>query len=353
MLVRWLFSNQPLLDLRYRFAELERAFQRRCAHAELVQIDMLALAGLMQQAPLSAAIVLNEHDVEHRLLRSRIELEAGWSRRWLQRLQLLRLRAFEARACQDADRVLACSRVDARQLKALAPDAHTSLVPNGVDTAAFLPNHDTETVPESLVFVGQMSWFPNRDGIEHFISDILPHLDHRRDLHLDVVGRLDHAVAAAPDERIRFHGFVEDLPAFVQRRAVFIVPLRMGSGTRLKVLEAMAMGMAIVSTRKGAEGIGLVDGRNVLLADTPADFAEAVERLLDDPGLRERLGRAAREAAVSGFSWDAVAKRLQHVYRELLAGRRQAADAAAPIGEEAVQSETPIGMRKEIGHDTL
>lgn len=336
--LRWLLTRRPLLDLRYRPPALERAFERRVADADLVHLDMLALAGLFRWIPVKTPAVLNEHNVESRLLQSRLELENRRSSRLLHRLQRLGLEAFERRACLEASAVLACSSVDAAHLERLAPGAKTVVVPNGVDTREFSIRRGTDPGRESLVFVGQMSWFPNRDGIEYFARDILPHLAHRSELHVDVVGSHDGRLPEA-NPRLRFHGFVDDLKTLVEDATVFIVPLRAGSGTRLKVLEAMALGKAIVSTRKGVEGIDLSDGENVLLADTAEAFAAAVERLLDDPDLRRRLGQAARRAAVEQFDWDTAGRRLLRVYEDLLAGRspRACGEAVVDSAEQFVQ----------------
>jgi polysaccharide biosynthesis protein PslH len=144
-------------------------------------------------------------------------------------------------------------------------------------------------------------------------------LNQRQSLRLEVIGRNPTpSVAGAEGGRVRFSGFVDDLQARVQRAAVFIVPLRVGSGTRLKILEAMAMGKAIVSTRIGAEGIGLVDGDSACLVDTPVEFARAIDRLLGDPELRHRLGQRARLLAEQDYAWTMIGKRLLATYESLL-----------------------------------
>src|SRR5699024_8546740 len=135
--MRWLLTRRPLLDLRYRPPALERAFQRRAAGADLIHLDMLALAGLLWKAPAKTPIILNEHNVESRLLRSRLKLEQRRSSRLLHRLQLLGLEAFERRACLRATAVLACSGLDASQVERLAPEAKIAVIPNGVDTREF------------------------------------------------------------------------------------------------------------------------------------------------------------------------------------------------------------------------
>lgn len=344
--VQWLSSARPLLDIRYLAGPLKRAFSRLVGDCQLVHVDMLALAGLLREVPAGIPAVLNEHNVESALLQSRIAAEtSAWRRAFLQ-ARRAGLTRFESGACLDAGRVLACSDLDAERLRALAPGTAVTVVPNGVDTTALRPDLDSSTEPDSLLFVGHMGWFPNRDGIEYFNREVMPLLAGRRELRVDVVGRKDGYMPGgdiAPG--IRFEGFVTDLEARLHRAAAFIVPLRLGSGTRLKVLEAMAVGKAIVSTSKGVEGLGLVDGEHALIADTPEAFAAAVECVLDDPTLRSRLGIAARRMAVTHYDWQSVGERLLSVYGELLgeeaAGRGR--PAAVPVQLHSRQGERRHG----------
>jgi polysaccharide biosynthesis protein PslH len=317
--LRGLLSGRTLLDLRYRPRALQQRFDQLVQQADLVHLDILAVAGLLERVPDGVPAVLNEHNVESLLARKRIAMETRPLQRLLLRLKYRGLERFERRACARAHRVLACSQADAERLRALAPGCRVNVVPNGVDLTKFSPGRPGDEQNDSLVFVGHMGWFPNRDGIEYFITEILPLLKQRQSLQLEVIGRKEHlAVPSAVTGRVNFAGFVDDLQARVRRAAVFIVPLRAGSGTRLKILEAMAMGKAIVSTRIGAEGIGLVDGDSACLADTPDEFARAIERLLDDPELRHRLGRRARLLAEQRYGWTVIGKRLLSTYESLL-----------------------------------
>lgn len=319
LVLRGLLPGRTLLDLRYRTAELQRGFDRLVPDADLVHLDILAVAGLLERVPSGLPTVLNQHNVESRLATRQIAMQtAPWRRAGLA-LRHRGLKRFERAVCNRASRVLACSQPDSHRLQALAPGCDVSVIPNGVDLEAFSPGKVADERSGALVFVGHMGWFPNRDGIEFFIADILPRLKPRSDLVLEVIGR--HDPLASPDAaagRVRFAGFVDDLQARVRRAAVFIVPLRAGSGTRLKILEAMAMGKAIVSTRIGAEGIGLVDGHSACLVDTPRGFAAAIDRLLDDPDLRRRLGQQARLMAELHYGWTAIGDRLLTVYQALL-----------------------------------
>ena len=312
-------SGNTLLDLRYRPPALQQRFDHLVRQTDLVHLDILAVAGLLERIPEGVPTILNEHNVESLLADKRTEIEARPLHRLLLRIKSRGLERFERMACTAADRVLSCSQEDAARLLELAPDCLVSVVPNGVDLDAFSPGKTGDEQRASLVFVGHMDWFPNRDGMEYFIAEILPLLKERQGLHLEVIGRSGNfTVPWEVDNRVSLSGFVDDLQVRVRRAAVFIVPLRAGSGTRLKILEAMAMGKAIVSTRIGAEGIGLIDGDSACLAETPAEFAAAVDRLLDDSQLRNRLGRRARQLAEQHYGWTAIGKRLLATYDEVL-----------------------------------
>jgi polysaccharide biosynthesis protein PslH len=317
--LRGLLPGQTLLDLRYRPPALQRRFDQLVNQTDLVHLDILAVAGLLKRVPEGVPTVVNAHNVESLLASKHIAIETRRMHRWMLRLKHRGLEDFERLACARAGRVLACSQQDAERLLALAPDCQVSVVPNGVDLEVFRPGRPENEQAGSMVFVGHMGWFPNRDGVEHFIAEILPLLKQRPDLHLEVIGRKQNLSAPKAEAgRVHFAGFVDDLQARVQRAAVFIVPLRAGSGTRLKILEAMAMGKAIVSTRIGAEGIGLVDGDSACLADTPVEFAAAIDRLLDNPELRHRLGQRARLLAEQHYGWTVIGERLLAIYETLL-----------------------------------
>jgi len=319
MLARWLGDGRPLLSARYISGDLQRQFQQLLSQVDLVHLDILAVAGLMAQVPVPIPVVLNEHNVEHLLLSAHSQIETRAWKRALLRLQARELAAFEAAACKRAAAVLACSPIDAERLTQMAPRTPVTVIPNGVDLDQYQPRATPAPDSDALVFVGQMSWFPNRDGIEWFLAEVLPLIRERRPAKLTVIGQSSGMLAPTGLEAaVEFTGFVEDLRPRALDAAVYVVPLRAGSGTRLKILEAMAMGKAIVSTRIGAEGIGLVDGEDALLADTPQDFADAVCRLLKDPALRERLGRAARRAAERDYGWDAIGQRLLAVYEQVI-----------------------------------
>jgi glycosyltransferase involved in cell wall biosynthesis len=171
----------------------------------------------------------------------------------------------------------------------------------------------------TLVFFGQLSYVPNIDGLVHFFQEIWPRIAAASpDARCKIVGgSAPPAIRALAGPRVELTGFVPDLRPHLAEAAAVIVPLRLGGGTRLKIVEAMAMGKAIVSTTLGAEGIEAASGRDIVLADDPAAFADAASRLLADPGLAARIGRSARQLAVERYSWSGAVQALEGFYRRI------------------------------------
>jgi glycosyltransferase involved in cell wall biosynthesis len=279
--------------------------------------------------------VLDEHNIEFDLARQMAGPGAGLARRFYNAANWRRLRREELGAWRAFDGVAFTSAVDDTRARGLVPGLRSAVVPNGVDVAHFAPRA-TDPRPEAgrLVFFGTFNYFPNVDGVLFMLREIWPLVVERcPDARLQIIG-------ADPPEEIRrlagpgveLSGFVDDLRPHLARAAGVVVPLRMGGGTRLKVVEAMAMGRPIVATSLGAEGIEAEPGREILLADGPAAFAEAVVRLLGDPALGERMGRAARALAVERYGWGGAARILERLLRDTLADGRPARERAQGVG---------------------
>lgn len=350
--------SRPLVIEKYADAALRARFATLARDADLIHIDMLPLMVHADAAPPSVPLVYNAHNVEHALLDTRARIEARTPLRALLRQQAPILQRYERAACLRADLVLACSAIDAAALRGLAPGCTIEVVPNGVDLDDNQPDDrahagtpstgststgtpmtgtpSTDAPRDEIVFVGQMGWFPNRDGVDWFLQAVLPLiLAQRPGSGFVLVGKHDGLVVPeALRAHVRLAGFVPDVRPYVHAARVYVVPLRAGSGTRLKVLEAMALGKAIVTTRIGSEGIGLVDDDSAIFADDAQDFADAVVALLDDPARASRLGARARACAEADYGWAAIGQRLLACYDSLLpvsAARPHAVDADAAI----------------------
>lgn len=226
--------------------------------------------------------------------------------------QAPRVRRLETRLVARADGISCVSARDARQLEDLGPRVPPLVVPNGVDLERYRLR--TETPDEEIVFfVGDLTWPPNAEGLGWFEREVWPLI--RRDRPAARVEVLGRGVPASSHERFRYLGEGGDTRPHWARAAVSIVPLRAGGGTRLKILEAAAAGVPVVSTRLGAEGLTLAEGTEILLREDPAAFAEAVSTLLSDRGLGRRQAVAARRRVEDSYGWEAIGERFS---RELL-----------------------------------
>jgi glycosyltransferase involved in cell wall biosynthesis len=262
--------------------------------------------------PLNCGVptVLFEHNVEYLIWKRLCDLEQVAWRRALLEIEWRKLRAREAEACRRFDVTIAVSADDRDRLAALAPEANITWIPTGVDIDYFAPSPQADR-PAHLVFSGSMDWHPNEDAVRYFMSEILPHVRAAvPGVTFTIVGRnpspaLRDAAAAVG---AGVTGTLDDIRPAVAEAAVCVVPLRAGSGTRLKIFEALAMGKAVVSTTLGAEGLAIEHGRHFIAADGAHNFARAVIDLLDDPGRRRTIGEAGRQLVEDRYSWAQVAR---------------------------------------------
>jgi glycosyltransferase involved in cell wall biosynthesis len=316
--VKGLVGRQPFVAEKYYSRPMRQRVAELLPHCDLIHVDMLPLISMVPAC--RVPLVLDTHNVEHQLLRERAARETSLARRIFLRSQIAKLRRFEREACRRADHILACSPDDARELAALAPNTPISVVPNGVDVERAQQATNIAPDPARLIFVGQMSWFPNRDGVQWFLADVLPRiLAARGDVQFTLVGKT--AGLEVPQQlraHVRLAGFVDDLEPELHAAAIYVVPLRCGSGTRLKVLEAMAFGKPIVTTSIGSQGIDLVSGEEALFADDARNFAAAVLDLLANPARAAQLGVAARAKAQSRYDWQAIGEEMLATYDGLL-----------------------------------
>jgi glycosyltransferase involved in cell wall biosynthesis len=264
-------------------------------------------------------VLFFEHNVEHLIWKRLSETISPQWRRALLEVEWRKMRRYEAAAVGAARSTVAVSEADRAALAALAPTASVHTIATGVDTAYFTPN-GTHEAPARLVFTGSMEWYPNEDGILHFIDAILPSV--RREVphvSLSVVGRNPSARlrAIAREAGVTVTGTVDDVRPYVAAAAVYVVPLRIGGGTRLKIFEALAMGKPVVSTTVGAEGLPLVPGTHFVQADDPRAFAGAVVSLLRDAERRKALGAAGRRLVVERYSWAEVARSFEGFCRQV------------------------------------
>ena len=262
-------------------------------------------------------VVIFTHNVEATIWKRHMDVAKNRIWRFVFKREYEKMRAAELYYLNRSTHVLTVSDTDTEVFARDIDRAKITTIPTGVDIRYFQPMSGEE--PNSLVFTGSMDWMPNVDGIVYFVEQILPLI--RKQLPqvtLWVVGRKPDRTIRAMAERdssIQVTGRVEDIRPYIAKGAVYIVPLRVGSGTRLKIFEAMAMGKAVVSTTIGAEGLPVTNGVDVVLADEPDRFANEVCRLLESASERKRIGAAARTLVEEKYSWEVVAKQVESVLR--------------------------------------
>jgi glycosyltransferase involved in cell wall biosynthesis len=229
------------------------------------------------------------------------------------------LRGYERAAFAAAERVLVCSETERDTLRALEPSIDARVVPNGADCEHFRPSErDPWENPPVLAFVGDMAYGPNDDAARFFAGEVMPLLRARvPGVRFTAVGKNPspalRALAAAHED-VEATGFVEDVREHVWRARACVVPIRYGAGTRLKVLEAFAMGMPTVSTAIGAEGIDYEDGGDILIADSAEELAAAAARVLGERELHRELRERARRKALERYDWRVIGERLLACY---------------------------------------
>lgn len=317
-----LVTGRPFTVYKHR----SRGFRKRLVELletedfDLAHVDSLDLSthlSLLEELPVACV----HHNVESQLLRRRARAEDNPLARWYLRIQSRWQRREERRWCGRVDLNVTVSEDDRETLREIVPGARAEVVPNGVDVKKFSPA-DEEREQDGLVFVGGAGWFPNEDGMEHFAAEILPEIRRRAAGEVPVtwVGGADEEFRRRFEHEhgVRMTGYVDDIRPHVREAACYVVPLRVGGGSRLKILDAWAMGKAVVSTPTGAEGLDARDGDNILIRGQPEAFADAVCRVLEEEPLRRRLGRAARRTAVESYSWEKIGEEMNRTYRSLI-----------------------------------
>jgi sugar transferase (PEP-CTERM/EpsH1 system associated) len=321
-----LFSPSPYSAWKFYSGAMVRAVRKHAAaHSfDLVEIGTIALANYAKLVPDLPRLMVH-HNIESELLLRRSKSVKGILAKAYLALQGHKLRRFERKACSFFDHHTTVSERDGQTLQEIYADTKATVVPNGVDTNFFKPV-DAAIDENNIIFVGSLSWYPNSDAIDYLMRDIW-HLIRAKapNVSMNVVGK-------SPSKEImefsRSHpsfktlGFVDDVRPYMAEAAVYVVPIRVGGGTRLKILDALAMGKAIVSTTVGCEGIDVTDGKDIIIADKPEEFAEKTVELMNNRDLREKLGRNARRTAEDVYSWEKIAPKLEQVYEEL-AGMRK------------------------------
>ncbi len=322
-LILSVFTGKAFVTCKYDTRQMRETIRTKIKEIDLIHFDMLPLAVYLNETN-GLPTVLNEHNVESLLLQRRLENEQGIFKKWFFSRQQKLLEQFERNACQNVHSIITCSENDLTTLKGFAPQIQIDVVPNGVDTSYFAPLFSEPEEPHSMIFIGGLNWFPNYDALEWFDTCIFPEiLNHFPDAHLHVIGTMGDTLPWKHPQATSCYGFVDDIRPHMAKASLFIVPLRIGGGTRLKILNAMAMGKPVISTTIGAEGLGVVSGENILLADDEKSFCEMTKNLFNQSTIRKTLSVNARNFINEHYQWKHIGKKLLNVYNSISMKKRK------------------------------
>ncbi len=315
--LRHMLSREPFGLSKYALPEVKKAVRDlvESGDFDVVVCDFLVPAPVMPWDTATPKVIFT-HNVEAAIWKRHLSVARNplWKLAcWREYRAMVRA---EEGYLQRADHVVAVSDDDRDSFREFLEPSAITVVPTGVDLEYFTPAPDAAEAPTPrLVFTGSMDWMPNEDAVIYTMESILPLIEAELDeVEFFVVGRnpterLRNLAAAHP--RLTVTGEVDDIRPFVHDAEVYVVPLRVGGGTRLKIFEAMAMGKAIVSTTIGAEGLPVTSGTNIVLADRPDDFAREVVSLLRQPAVRKDMGAAARTLVEERYSWSAASRHFE------------------------------------------
>jgi sugar transferase (PEP-CTERM/EpsH1 system associated) len=321
LLLSNLFSPWPYSIRKFHSEKMAKAIHRitRNHEIDLVHFDTIALAEFRKSVT-GLKKILNHHNIESALLLSRARRERSLLKRFYLLLQGNKLKKYESKTCGEFDLNILVSEVDKERVEEYCPEIQAEVIPNGVDTNYFTISGG-QVRRNNLVFIGGMSWFPNRDAILCFLKEIWPLLKKKiADISFTLIG--SHPPKEIKDwgkkENIEVLGFVEDIRPYLAQASVYVIPLRVGGGTRLKILDAFACGKAVISTSIGCEGLDVTPGINILIADSPCEFAEQVIKVCTNDNLMKSLGREGRKLVEEKYSWKMIGDNLNRIYENLI-----------------------------------
>ena len=320
-------AARPKIERWFHSAELVERVRAadQAGTYDLIQLDELPLARALPQRHHTRTLL------HHPKLDLDFQRSTALAGGLMARFDLAKVAQLERAAARRFRHHLVCSDEDRHQLIARYEGLDVSIVPNGFDPAYFAPRGEARE-RDRVLFLGSLSYAPNVDGLAWFVREIWPQVRAARPAaKLEVVGREPHPnvlALAAPD--IEIVGAVDDVRPHLARAAALAVPLRVGGGTRLKITEALAMQTPVVSTGVGAQGLELLDGRHLRLADAPGPFAEALIETLADPVAASRLAMDGRAEAERRFRWPELARTLVAHWRRV--AEEPAPERSAPTG---------------------
>jgi glycosyltransferase involved in cell wall biosynthesis len=305
--INWLVSDE--------YADRLRAWLSESRY-DLVHFDTISFAPYKPLLPPGTPTALDHHNIESPMLIRRAEMETNLPKKFYFWQEGVRLRHYEATHCPQFSTNITCSDLDTERLLEISPGCDAQTIPNGVDIDYFKPGEEGDEL--RLIFVGRLNWYPNAQAVTWIAEVLWPLLKKRwPEIRFDIIGANPPAAAkelAARDPHFIVHGFVDEMRTYLARATVYVCPITDGGGTKLKMLDALAMGKAIVADPIACEGINITDGVNVLLASEPAAYVERIAEFVGSAEKRAAFGRAARKLIEDEYSYAAIGRTLAALY---------------------------------------
>jgi len=308
-------NSMPMAIFRYSSKKLKQKINALIAAERYDSIVCDFLAAAPNLTDLSRCILF-QHNVETTIWRRHVEQSRSLPKKLFFQMQADKMETYERKICRAAKHVIAVSEIDAARMKRMFGIESVTSVPTGVDLEYFKPRGEASCASE-MVFCGSMDWLPNVDAVLYFLAEVLPLIRVQLpNATFTIAGRSPDArilKAAQGFTGVTVTGTVDDMRPYLWGAKISVVPIRIGGGTRLKIYECMAAGVAVVSTTVGAEGLSYTDGEDLVLADDAGSFAAACVRLLSDDAERRGLAANALRRAQSEFSWEAVSRKFEAI----------------------------------------
>lgn len=288
-------------------------------HFDLVHADTISLAPYLKFFPYAKS-ALDHHNIESHMMLRRAGQERNLLKKFYFYQEGLKISAHEKRICPAVNINITCSELDTKRLHDTLPEAPATDIANGVDIEYFKPEN-TQQQNNSLVFAGGLNWYPNRSAMEFFITEIWPLLKSAiPDVTMNLIGKNpapQFTQLSEQDSSFKVLGFVADVRPYINQSTVYVCPILDGGGTKLKILDALAMGAALVASPQACEGIAITHKEHALIAHTPEEYVEYIKLLFETPRLRAELSLNARKLAVSKYSYTSIGKKLSGLYQTL------------------------------------
>jgi len=293
---------------------IDSILEEKDIHA--IHADTISLAPYVENIK-NRTMLLTHHNIESHMMLRRAEGTNNWLKKLYYYIEGKKLEKYERKVCPLFSVNITCSPLDSERLSNVCSGLYIMEIPNGVDTNYFKPQQ-LDVVPYSLIFAGGLNWYPNLSAMEFFVYEVWPLLKEKcNNVVMDIIGQdpsQDLLDLSKSDPSLRIHGFVDDVRPYISRAAVYVCPISYSGGTKLKVLDALAMEKAIVANPVSCEGIDVENGKSVLYAIEPEEYVECIVKLFENDNLRVSMGKRGRQQIKELYSYENIGKRLSELY---------------------------------------